>query len=758
MRVFKNRLLKSFKGKGGSKDDADVNYSLLNQPQGNILRSTDFLSSLDLLCEGEIGGFVNPAGHFVEGIDVLQAVYLDDIPVLELEAFSPPEVVARPDTTPLVITIIGNNPEVVVLGTTYTDAGATSNGPEVVSAISTVNTSTVGVYTVTYSATNSDGDTTTAIRSVRVTSPPVITIIGNNPETVEFRSTYTDAGATSNGPEVVSAISTVNTSTVGVYTVTYSATNSDGLTGTATRVVNVVDSTNPVITIVGDNPLYLVIGGTYLEAGATSDDGVVTQSGTVNMSVEGTYFITYSATDSSGNIGTATRTVEVTGNGLALFAFGHPYVNGDFYEYQPSYNRWKGTPTDGSSYRIYIYKQDLHLSARWVISVGTESTVGQARYYSTSFQSGPGYSNSPVNLDWSIANMSYFYDNGTSEWATAPGRDITSTLAQTQIGFVIKSSQYSHGHVITELVSSSYAATNLVGAYTFGASFQNTYSGLTANGDYQTINLGSEERSIYGRIGADGSAFDSQTWRVLQLVQSSKTTNSTATRNSEWQWKLFNIKRRNNQGDEIKVNTSVSTNTYKVTFESPILNYPDDINQILDPTGVQLAEVRAGSPNYTLEINAANTALTFTLNGSGTEYSVTDCLSSTSGTLIIPRTYDGLPVTSIGYQAIADCFSLTNVIIPNSVTSIGDQAFAFCTGMTSITIGNGVTSIGALAFQRCDSLSTINSLATSAPEIGTNVFQNVLASSINIPNGAAASYRAEGNGTTYGGLILNSIL
>jgi len=50
MRVFKNRLLKSFKGKGGSKDDADVNYSLLNQPEGNILRSTDFLSSLDLLC------------------------------------------------------------------------------------------------------------------------------------------------------------------------------------------------------------------------------------------------------------------------------------------------------------------------------------------------------------------------------------------------------------------------------------------------------------------------------------------------------------------------------------------------------------------------------------------------------------------------------------------------------------------------------------------------------------------------------------
>ena len=85
MRVFKNRILKSFKGKGGSKDDADVNYSLAGQPAGNFLRSTDYLSSLDLLCEGEIEGFVNPDGTLVQGVDVFQAVYLDGVPVLELQ-------------------------------------------------------------------------------------------------------------------------------------------------------------------------------------------------------------------------------------------------------------------------------------------------------------------------------------------------------------------------------------------------------------------------------------------------------------------------------------------------------------------------------------------------------------------------------------------------------------------------------------------------------------------------------------------------
>lgn len=88
MKVFKNRFLKSIKGRGNffsSKLEADVNYSLAPPPAGNFLRSTDYLSSLDLLCEGEIEGFVNPDGTLVEGVDVFQAVYLDGVPVLELQ-------------------------------------------------------------------------------------------------------------------------------------------------------------------------------------------------------------------------------------------------------------------------------------------------------------------------------------------------------------------------------------------------------------------------------------------------------------------------------------------------------------------------------------------------------------------------------------------------------------------------------------------------------------------------------------------------
>ena len=50
--------------------------------------------------------------------------------------------------------------------------------------------------------------------------------------------------------------------------------------------------------------------------------------------------------------------------------------------------------------------------------------------------------------------------------------------------------------------------------------------------------------------------------------------------------------------------------------------------------------------------------------------------------IIIPDTYKGLPVTSIGDNAFQYCDSLTSVVIPDSVTSIGDYAFYICSKLT----------------------------------------------------------------------------
>ena len=52
-------------------------------------------------------------------------------------------------------------------------------------------------------------------------------------------------------------------------------------------------------------------------------------------------------------------------------------------------------------------------------------------------------------------------------------------------------------------------------------------------------------------------------------------------------------------------------------------------------------------PLLVASLQAASVSdLTFTLNGDGTEYSLTDCIETASGSLNIPSTYNELPVTS----------------------------------------------------------------------------------------------------------------
>ena len=147
------------------------------------------------------------------------------------------------------------------------------------------------------------------------TTPPVITVLGDNPATVELGDPYTDAGATADGGESVSQSGTVDVGVVGSYTITYTATDASGNTATATRTVNVVDTTAPVVTVTGDNPATVELGATYTDAGASATDFSQTQTlettGSVDTDTVGTYTITYTATDASGNTATATRTVNV---------------------------------------------------------------------------------------------------------------------------------------------------------------------------------------------------------------------------------------------------------------------------------------------------------------------------------------------------------------------------------------------------------------------------------------------------------------
>ena len=236
---------------------------------------------------------------------------------------------------------------VVVSGTTFPDQGGGSPY---------VDSSTIGSYTITYTATDDEDNTTIVTRTVNVVdvTAPVVTVTGSATLTIEVGDTYTDAGATATDASGDVTVVTsgdnwldqagsdfVDAGIIGTYTITYTSTDPSGNAGTATRTVNVVDTTDPVVTVTGSATVTHELGDIYTDAGATATDNydptvtVVVSGSTfldqaggspyVDSGIVSTYTITYTATDASGNAGTATRTVNVVDTTAPVFTSSNVY-------------------------------------------------------------------------------------------------------------------------------------------------------------------------------------------------------------------------------------------------------------------------------------------------------------------------------------------------------------------------------------------------------------------------------------------------
>jgi len=237
---------------------------------------------------------------------------------------------SSPDTVPPILTVSGSLTITLELGDTYTDAGATArdanDGPVTVTTVSNVDSSAVGTYTITYTATDAAGNTVSSSRTVTVvdTTAPTITIAGDELTIVELGAAYTDAGATATDASGAVTVTTTGLEVIGTipsvgsYDVVYSSTDTYGNTSSVTRTVQVADTTGPTITIAGDALTIVELGAAYTDAGATATDvsGAVTVT-TTGLEVIGTipslgsYDVVYSSTDTYGNTSSVTRTVQV---------------------------------------------------------------------------------------------------------------------------------------------------------------------------------------------------------------------------------------------------------------------------------------------------------------------------------------------------------------------------------------------------------------------------------------------------------------
>ena len=97
-------------------------------------------------------------------------------------------------------------------------------------------------------------------------------------------------------------------------------------------------------------------------------------------------------------------------------------------------------------------------------------------------------------------------------------------------------------------------------------------------------------------------------------------------------------------------------------------------------------------------------------------------------------------VTLINNYAFHNCVGLTYITIPKSVTSIGERTFQSCSGLNSITIPNSVTSIGDMAFYKCSQLMSVKVEIPTPLSITKDPFPNRAEVTLYVPYGSRELY------------------
>lgn len=252
------------------------------------------------------------------------------------------------DSTPPVITLTGSASVNLDQGTPWSEIGFTATDNvdgditlNVVIGGDAVDHTTVGSYTITYDVADSQGNNAVQVtRTVTVADNtiPVISLVGNSTVNIQAGAVWADPGysAIDNNDGVITGSvvvggQAVNTGALGSYVITYDVADAAGNNAaTVQRTVNVVDTTNPVISLIGGSTVNLELGTPWVELGYSATDNldgdvtgsVVIGGDVVDHTTTGTYTITYNVDDSQGNSATqVTRTVQVFSSTLTLNPF-----------------------------------------------------------------------------------------------------------------------------------------------------------------------------------------------------------------------------------------------------------------------------------------------------------------------------------------------------------------------------------------------------------------------------------------------------
>ncbi len=226
------------------------------------------------------------------------------------------------------LSLIGKSRVELEVFTEYEDAGikATIGKEDIADKVvckSDVDTKKVGEYRIVYSYEHK-GEVYSQTRTVKVVdkTPPKLTLNGKSEITVSLLKFYKEPGFKATDTydgDLTKSVKTKQTKvSKDTYEITYTVTDKSGNEAVKTRTLIVQDKIKPVLTLNGQEYVYIELGGKYTDKGAKASDDVdgnitqkISKSGNVNTNAEGTYYLKYSATDKNGNTATVTRKVIV---------------------------------------------------------------------------------------------------------------------------------------------------------------------------------------------------------------------------------------------------------------------------------------------------------------------------------------------------------------------------------------------------------------------------------------------------------------
>ena len=285
-------------------------------------------------------------------------------------------------------------------------SGVSISSAGVVTLDSAANYQVATSHSFTINATDSIGNVTStgalSVSVVDATAPTITsgvvssvndgdTALGSMSSNEAVTWSITGSGVSISSSGAVTLDSAANAGSATSHSFTVTATDGSGnATTTGTLSVLVVDTTAPVISLVGNAVVSLELGTAYSDAGATATDnkdGTVTSSITtvsdVDVNTVGTYTVTYNVADVAGNTATqVTRTINIGGDTTipVISLVGSASVN---VERANAYSDLGATATDNfdgtiTSSIVTVNGVDVTTSGTYTVTYDVNDAAGNA--------------------------------------------------------------------------------------------------------------------------------------------------------------------------------------------------------------------------------------------------------------------------------------------------------------------------------------------------------------------------------------------